>query len=117
MDNVPQGQDAVQRDPERIKQWAQVNFMRLNKTKCKDLHLGHGNHHYQYKLGDERIEHNPAEKDLGILMDGKLNMRQQCALAAQKANRVMDCTESSTASRAREVILPLCSVLVRPHLE
>ena len=50
-------------------------------------------------------------------MDGKLNMRQQCALAAQKANRVMDCTESSTASRAREVILPLCSVLMRPHLE
>ena len=46
-----------------------------------------------------------------------MNMSQECALAAQKASRFLGCIKSSVASRVREVILPLCSVLVRPHLE
>ena len=50
-------------------------------------------------------------------MDGKLDMSQQCALTAQKANCMLGCIKRSTASRAGEGILPLCSALVRPHLE
>ena len=50
--------------------------MRFNKSKCKVLHLGRGNIHYQFKMGDERIEHSPVKSDLRVLMDGNLDISQ-----------------------------------------
>jgi len=50
-------------------------------------------------------------------VDQKLDMSHQSVLAAQKANHILGCINGSMASRLREGILPLCSALVRPHLE
>jgi len=91
--------------------------MRFNKAKCKVLHLGRSNPWYQYRLRDEGIESSAAEKDLGALVDEKLDMSHQCVLTAQKANCILGCIKSSMTGRLREVIVPLCSALVRPHLE
>lgn len=51
------------------------------------------------------------------MVDEKPKMTHQCVLAAQKAKHILGCIKSSVASRLREVILSLCSALLRCHLE
>ena len=72
--------------------------------------------HNYHKLEDRRRERSSERKDLRVLVDAKINMSQQCAFTAQKTNCIMDCIKRSVASRMREVILLLYSVLVWPHL-
>jgi len=74
-----------------------------------------GNPGYMYKSGDETLESNLTERDLGFWVDGKLNMSQQRPLAIKMANGVLGCIKHSTASQSREATVPLCSALVQPH--
>ena len=72
--------------------------MGYNKSKCRVLHLGQNNRMYQYRLGDDLLRRSSAEKDVGVLVNNRLAMSQQCALLARKANGILGCIKKSMAS-------------------
>ncbi|KAK4806610.1 LOW QUALITY PROTEIN: hypothetical protein QYF61_013865 [Mycteria americana] len=86
--------------------------MTFNKGKCWILHLGQCNTGGTYRLGDTTLECSPVERDVGALIDGKLNMSQQCVLVTERANHVLKCIKHSIANQLKEVIVPLYSALV-----
>ncbi|KAK4826263.1 hypothetical protein QYF61_006710 [Mycteria americana] len=112
-----EGRATLQEDLDRLEEWANKNLMKFNKDKCKVLHLGKHNPGVPHRLGSTRLGSSSIERDLGVLVDNKLNMSKQRAAVAKKANRMLGCINKGITSRDKEVIIPLDSVLVRPHLE
>ena len=78
----------MQRDLDKLKSCAHVNLIRFNKAKCKVFHLGQCNPSYVYRMGKELLE-SCLREDLVVLVSKKLEMSQQCALAAWKANYIL----------------------------
>ncbi|KAJ7398546.1 hypothetical protein BTVI_124090 [Pitangus sulphuratus] len=89
--------------------------MKFNKWKCQILHLRQGNLRCTDSLGNEMLESSAMERDLGIVVNGKLNMSQQC-LGSQEG-QLCPGGHQAKHHQPRAGIVLLCSALGQPHLE
>ncbi|TRZ17407.1 hypothetical protein HGM15179_009710 [Zosterops borbonicus] len=108
--NTPESCAALQRHLDRLETWAEKNNLKFIKGKSRVLQLGRNEPLHLYRPRTDLLGSSLVGKDLGILV----SMSQQCALVAKKVGDILGCIrKKSTASREREVILPLSSALVR----
>ena len=66
---------------------------------------------HQHRLGADLLEGSSSEKNLGVLVDSKLPLSQQCALVAEKANGILGCLRRSVARGCSSQRLSCPSVL------
>lgn len=90
---MPRGCAAIQVDLDCLANWTERNIMVFKKGQCWVL------------LGAKWLESSSAEWDFGVLVENKLNMSQQCAFRAKKADSVLACIRKSMASRLRQVVV------------
>ena len=115
--DTPGGCAAMQNNLNRLEKWADRNLTQFSKGQCKDLHQGRNSSRRQSILGAVWLEISFTRKVLGVLLDGKLTMSLQCAFIKRRANGILGYIRRNIASRLKEVVLPVSTVLVRPHLE
>ncbi|CAM5162260.1 unnamed protein product [Natator depressus] len=89
----------IQNDLDKLEKWCEVNRMKFSKDKCKVLHLGRNNQLHRYKMRNDCVGRSSVEKDLGVIVDHKLNMSQQCKTVAKKATIILGCISRSIVSK------------------
>lgn len=73
-----QGWEDLQRDLNELESWAIANHMKFSKSTLQILHVGRDKPYYAHRVGDEMLKCSPAERDVGTLVERKLNVSQQC---------------------------------------
>lgn len=110
----------LQEDPDGLEEWAHKNLVKLNKDKCKVLHLGKHNPGVQHRLGLTQLGSNSGLGALEVLVDTKISESHQCVESEHLCGRdpVGGWAASTGASPTDgRVIVPFHSAGVRPHLE
>ena len=91
--------------------------MSFNVKKCKIMHVGHRNRHFEYSMNGERLETASEEKDLGVWVEQSLKPGKQCAAAAKAAHFALGQIQRSFHFRSKKNLIPLFKTFVRPKVE
>ncbi len=108
---------SLQEDLRKISDWSQRWEMPFNVNKGHILHVGTIILKIEYEMNGTKLESVHCVKDLGISVASSLKFSQQCRDAAGKANRMLDFINRNISFKTKDLILPLYTSLVRPHLE
>ena len=115
-------QREMQRDIDRLLEWANIWQMEFNAKKCKIMHFGRSNPRYTYCMGGYApagtvLENVHDEKDIGVIVSDDLKPSKQCVKAANKANSVLGQMSRSFQYRDKVTWIRLYQTYVRHHLE
>ena len=94
--------------------------MFFNTKKCKHMHLVldiASSYYMSSAIENVEIESVKEEKDLGVVIDNKLDFRPHISSKVSTANRNLGITFRTFTYLSQEMFLNLYKSMVRPHLE
>ena len=66
--NCVEGVKRLQRDLDRLSEWARTWQMEYDVSKCEVIHFGRNNSRRDYYLKGEKLQHATVQRDLGVLV-------------------------------------------------
>ena len=111
------GSEVLQRDLNSVMEWANKWKMEFNVDKCKIMHLGKLNPRHVYSMDGVELTVTTEEKDLGVLVDDKLDFGKHISEIVKKANRRIGLIKKGFDCLDKEMFMYLYPVLIRPLLE
>ena len=115
--NCVEDAESLQRDLDRLSDWARIWQMEYNVGKCEVIHFGRNNSKMDYYLNGEKLQHATVQRDLGVLVHESQKLSLQVQQVIKKANGMLAFIAKGMEYKSREVLLQLYKVLVRPQLE
>jgi hypothetical protein len=114
---VPEKAIKLQRALDKVIAWAKKWQMRFNVDKCKVMHVGHNNMHFEYEMEGKWLKSVEEEKDLGVKVTNTLKPTKHCIEMCNKANGRLKLMRRNIEFKSPEIILKLYNANVRPLLE
>ena len=111
------GENLVQADLTHLEEWSRIWQLPFNAKKCKSMHLGYKNPKHTYVLNGLELEQITTEKDLGVMVDNKMNFHVHAATATKKANQMLGVIKRTYKTRDANTMATLYKAMVRHHLE
>ena len=78
--------------------------MPFNTSKCKVIHLGRSNKHYNYYMGSQKLDAVNEEKDLGVMLSVDLKPSRQRQHAYSNASKVLEMIGRIITYKDRDVL-------------
>ena len=66
-------------------------------------------------MGGTVLNTTVKENDLGLTISADMKVSEQCVIAAAKGNKILELIRRSIGYKEKELIIPLCKTIVRPH--
>ena len=110
--------DIVDADLKALERWQDKWQLRFNPIKCKVLHIsGNDNPQNIYSLDGIQLESIESEKDLGLIVNNKLDFGDQIKKCLSKANKMIAWISRNIICKSKDVMVLIYRSLIRPHLE
>ena len=113
--------DGLQMCIHKLVDWTNTWLLEFNSDKCKVLHLGKNNPHYEYVIQENGLsrvlDSTTAEKDLGVTMDPELSFDTHINNIVKKGNQISGMIIRTITNKSPKVMVPLFKALVRPIIE
>ena len=119
---TPIDQHTLQDDLNQLTQWSRKWLLKFHPNKCKVMHIGKAKtDEYRYTLNVNNVNHEleyiTEEKDIGVIIDCKLEFDKHVNFKINKASGIMAVIRRSFITLNESNFVPLYKALVRSHLD